>query len=69
MIAIVAALGVVGNLWSALRSAPPPHPLRSLSQEGGREREREPAAAAAAAVDLLLLENPSFLNPIRKKLL
>ncbi|CAK9872857.1 unnamed protein product [Sphagnum jensenii] len=68
MSAIVVALGVVGNLWSALRSATPPHPLRSLSQEGGRERE-PPAAAAAAAVALLLLENPSFLNPIRKKLL
>lgn len=38
MSAIVAALGVVGNLWSALRSAPPPHPVRSLSQEGTRTR-------------------------------
>ncbi len=40
MSAIVAALGVVGNLWSALRSAPPPHPVRSLSQEGTWTRTR-----------------------------
>jgi hypothetical protein len=50
MSAIVAALGVVGNLWSALRSAPPPHPVRSLSQEGTRTRTSGGGSSRSSSV-------------------
>jgi hypothetical protein len=51
MSAIVAALGVGGNLWSALRSAPPPlHPVRSLSQEGTRTRTSGSSSRSSSVV-------------------
>ncbi len=70
MSAIVAALGVVGNLSSALRSAPPPppHPVRSLSQEGTRTRTSGSSSRSSSVVGESILSESDSEEAVGKLL-